>query len=79
MWMIYTQHQESKPTTLMVFSPYKCPIIAERLRPTAHSSGLSRDNAKALATTFPDSNSQEPTGRTMEERPSISTSVISQC
>ena len=38
--------------------------------PTAHSSGLSSDTAKASATTFPDSNIQEPTGRTMKERPS---------
>ena len=39
--------------------------------PTAHSSGLSSDTAKASATTFPDSKTQEPTGRTMKERPSI--------
>ena len=32
MWMIYTQHRESKPTTTLMFlSPYMCPIIAEHL------------------------------------------------
>jgi len=24
MWMIYTQHQESKPTFTLMFSPLKC-------------------------------------------------------
>jgi len=52
--------------------------VAEEERDTL-GSGLSRDTAKALATTFPDSNTQEPTGRTMKECPSISTSVTSQC
>ena len=37
--------------------------------PTAHSRGLSSDTANASATTFPDSNTQEPTGRTTKERP----------
>jgi hypothetical protein len=41
----------------------------------AHSRGLSSDTAKASATTFPDSKTQEPTGRTMKLRPSMSISI----
>ena len=37
--------------------------------PTAHSSGLSSDSAKAWATTFPASSTQAPTGRTQKVRP----------
>ena len=28
MWMIYTQHQESKPTTTLMFSPLKSVLLS---------------------------------------------------
>ena len=39
--------------------------------PTAQGRGLPSDTAKVSATTFPDSNIQEPTGRTQKARPLI--------
>jgi len=49
--------------------------VLPKKNPTAHSSGLSSDTAKASATTFPDSSTEEPTGRTVKEHPSMSISI----
>ena len=54
-------------STELVVSKHALP----KKSPTAHSKGLSSETAEAWTTTFPDSGTQEPTGRTQKVRPSM--------
>jgi len=52
----------------IIFQSSKLSSVFPKKNPTAHPKGLSSDTAKAWATTFPLSNTQEPTGRTQKVR-----------
>jgi len=53
----------------IIFQSSRLGSVFPKKNPTAQSNGLSIDTAKAWATTLPESNTQEPTGRTQKVRP----------
>ena len=62
--------QSSNPDmSEIIFQSSRLSSGLPKKNPTAQSNGLSIDTAKAWETTLPESNTQEPTGRTQKVRP----------